>query len=147
MKLDTLLDRLDSVRKNGTDKWIARCPAHDDKTPSLAIKYVGDKILLHCFGGCSADDVITAVGLEMADLFETPPTHDGNYQRVKRGSGFTATDALKALAREARLVGMAARDIGNGIALGEDDIDRVRIASQRIDDANLFIHGLNEYRK
>ncbi|MEQ1600386.1 MAG: hypothetical protein ABL885_01305, partial [Methylophilaceae bacterium] len=36
--LDTLLSKLDKVKQNGAGKWIARCPAHDDRSPSLAIK-------------------------------------------------------------------------------------------------------------
>jgi len=35
-KADILLARLDGVKRTGPDRWIARCPAHDDKRPSLA---------------------------------------------------------------------------------------------------------------
>ena len=37
MLADKLLSRVDGVRSTGQDRWQARCPAHDDKTPSLAI--------------------------------------------------------------------------------------------------------------
>jgi len=42
-------------------QWTARCPAHEDKNPSLAIAERDGKILLHCFSGCSQRDVIAAL--------------------------------------------------------------------------------------
>ena len=50
-----LLRTLEAVRKTGPDQNIARCPAHDDGRPSLSIKRVDDRLLIHCFAGCSAD--------------------------------------------------------------------------------------------
>lgn len=69
-QLDKLLGRLEGVRKSGEGKWQAKCPSHDDRLPSLAISEAQDKILIHCFAGCSPMDVLEAVGLELGDLFE-----------------------------------------------------------------------------
>jgi hypothetical protein len=42
--------------------WIARCPAHDDRTPSLSIRYAEDnKVLVHCHAGCDQERVIAAL--------------------------------------------------------------------------------------
>jgi hypothetical protein len=42
--------------------WMARCPAHDDTTPSLAIAESNDgKVLVYCHAGCSQQDVIAAL--------------------------------------------------------------------------------------
>ena len=38
MTVDTLLSRLDMVKSAGNDRWYARCPAHQDKSPSLSIR-------------------------------------------------------------------------------------------------------------
>ncbi len=70
----TLLDRLDDVRSSGKDRWLARCPAHQDGSPSLSICDKGDRVLAHCFAGCDIADVMTAVNLSMTDLFEDKPT-------------------------------------------------------------------------
>ena len=52
------------------DCWSAQCPAHDDRDPSLSIREAGDgTVLLHCFAGCSTDEVVAALGLGMFDLF------------------------------------------------------------------------------
>ncbi len=47
-------------RRSGTG-WIARCPAHEDRNPSLTITEAGGKILVHCHAGCSQEAVIEAL--------------------------------------------------------------------------------------
>lgn len=69
MPVDLILQRLNKVRKNGANKWMACCPAHEDRSPSLAIAEQGDKILLHCFAGCEVPDILTAIDLSIGDLF------------------------------------------------------------------------------
>lgn len=67
--IDILLPRLEGVRGRGP-QYSARCPAHDDKAPSLRINEADDgTLLLHCMVGCSAVDVLAAVGLTLGDLF------------------------------------------------------------------------------
>jgi hypothetical protein len=52
-------------------QWIAHCPAHEDKRPSLAVRD-GDngRVLVRCHTGCDQRDVIDA--LKALDLWETP---------------------------------------------------------------------------
>jgi putative DNA primase/helicase len=48
-------------RKAG-GSWTARCPAHDDRTPSLSIRDSDrGKVLVHCHAGCDQRDVIVAL--------------------------------------------------------------------------------------
>lgn len=69
MTVSELAGRLNA--KQVGDRWMARCPAHDDKRASLSIGPGDDsRVLLHCHAGCATDDVLTAVGLTMADLHE-----------------------------------------------------------------------------
>jgi len=68
MRIEELLERLDGVRRQG-DGYIARCPAHEDKNPSLSLTERDGKILLHCFAGCPPEAIVSALGLEMKDLF------------------------------------------------------------------------------
>ena len=67
-----LLDRLSKVKQTGQDRWVACCPAHGDKSPSLSVREVEDRLLIHCFAGCAVHDVLGAVGLELRDLFDAP---------------------------------------------------------------------------
>ena len=64
--------RLEKCKRTG-DKLMARCPAHEDKTPSLSVTIgdTGDRVVMHCFTGCTADSVLDALGMTMRDLFAT----------------------------------------------------------------------------
>ncbi|MBN2566029.1 MAG: hypothetical protein JXB46_10005, partial [Candidatus Eisenbacteria bacterium] len=47
-----------------------RCPAHDDHKPSLSVTEGDDgRVLLTCHAGCTPEDIVAALGLTMADLF------------------------------------------------------------------------------
>lgn len=41
--------------------WLARCPAHDDRNPSLSIAEASGKLLVRCHAGCSQGDVLEAL--------------------------------------------------------------------------------------
>ena len=68
MNAQDILDRLEKVT-GSKGKWIACCPAHQDKSPSLAVTETDDRVLVHCFSGCDTQDVTAAIGLNVADLF------------------------------------------------------------------------------
>jgi len=68
MKIEELFGRLQGVRRNGNG-WLARCPAHEDRNPSLSIHERDGKILLHCFAACSTEVVCQALGIKMTGLF------------------------------------------------------------------------------
>lgn len=101
MSLDLLLSRLNRVRRTGEGRWTACCPAHEDRSPSLAIRDNAGVILLHCFGGCPVDSIAAAVGLDLTDLFPPRPSSDEN--RAPR-SGIHPADALRLIEHEARTV-------------------------------------------
>lgn len=130
--LDNLLSRLHKVRKNGKD-YIACCPAHDDKSPSLAIAEKEDgRVLLHCFAGCSANDVLGAVGLELKDVM---PENVGYHRRKPERVKFNAFDVLKCIRVESRLVALAAFNLSHGMELSPEDRSRLLVASQRLNEA------------
>lgn len=62
------LSRFEGVQQSGGG-WVAKCPAHGDDNPSLSIARGEDgRWLVHCHAGCSAEAVVSAVGLKMCDL-------------------------------------------------------------------------------
>ncbi len=65
----SILSRFECVRRSGSG-WTARCPAHDDKTPSLSITESNGKILVNCHAGCSVGEICAAAGIQMRELFE-----------------------------------------------------------------------------
>lgn len=131
--IETFLQNLTKVRgRNG--RWTACCPAHNDKSPSLAIRLTDDgRILIHCFGGCSVHSIVTALGMDLTDLF---PPRDGEYRALK--SVFTAADLLRVIAFESSIVYLVASDIARGKEISSDDIERVKLASERIEEARRY---------
>lgn len=133
MDVNDLLARLDGVRgRNGS--WSAKCPAHADRSPSLAVKDGGNGlILMHCFGGCGTDDVLGALGLTMTDLF---PERLGDFP-ARRGA-FSAMDALRGLTFESSVVAIEAARLAEGHPV---DAGRIALAAGRIAEALETIHG------
>ncbi|MDE3725339.1 AAA family ATPase [Nocardiopsis sp. N85] len=70
--LDRVRDALDAHghAPHGDTQLSARCPAHEDRAPSLSVGYDGGKVLVSCKAGCDVEDVVAALGLRMADLFD-----------------------------------------------------------------------------
>lgn len=67
--LARVLARLPEARRT-RDGWQARCPAHDDRHPSLAIGEGEGRVLLKCFAGCETAAIARALGLRLTDLFD-----------------------------------------------------------------------------
>jgi hypothetical protein len=62
LTVDATLSALAGVRRRNAG-WVARCPAHDDREPSLSVGVGGDgELLLHCFRGCAFEAVVAAFG-------------------------------------------------------------------------------------
>ncbi len=64
-----ILLRLRDVHPQRDGSWVARCPAHDDRSPSLHVTLKDDRILLKCFAGCDVDAICASLGIDVADLF------------------------------------------------------------------------------
>lgn len=92
--LDNLLSNLDKVKRTGNGSFQACCPAHADRSPSLRIRELEDgRILIHCFAGCEAHDVLAAVGMDMSDLYPPREIQQGRPERRL----FSAADVLRAV--------------------------------------------------
>jgi hypothetical protein len=121
-----VLDRFENVRKLGIDRWIACCPAHDDKTPSLSIQYAGDKWLFHCHAGCATEDVISAVGLAWKDICPSNPAYAAATMQKRKLPPVDELDIDKTV------IQMANNAIERGNSLSLEDQARVRLAIERV---------------
>lgn len=71
--MSRVLERLDVVNSHAGASH-AKCPAHDDTTPSLTVSEGSDgRVLLHCHAGCTVDAIVSSIKLEVADLFPHSP--------------------------------------------------------------------------
>lgn len=133
MSAATLLDRLDGVRVTGPGRWIARCPAHEDRSPSLSVRELEDgTALVRCFAGCGAADVVAAAGLELRDLF---PERPAEHRRRPARAWADARDTLACLATEGQVLAVAASDIVEGREVTAEDAARVAQAAGRVRNA------------
>ena len=130
MSVEELLDLLEAVRETGPSRWKARCPAHDDKTPSLAIRDVDDMILLQCFAECSTHDIVSAVGRDLSDLFPDKPR---SHKPISKP--FPAQDVLRCLSNEFSVVMLVASDLAKDGNLNSETKERLLQSAARFQSA------------
>jgi hypothetical protein len=129
MIVDNLLSKLHKVKNTGKGRWMACCPAHDDRTPSLLITEHDNGVIgLHCFAECASNDVLGAVGMEFKDLY--PEKLTDHIKPLRRP--FPAADVLEALLTETLITYIAASRVADGETLNTEERKRLHLAAQRI---------------
>jgi archaellum biogenesis ATPase FlaH len=95
-----ILALLDGVRRESDGGFVARCPAHDDRRPSLRVtRGESGACLLHCRAGCDTAAVLGALGLAMRDLRAVDAgSLGGEMPRHRAGSAEHAFDTARAAA-------------------------------------------------
>lgn len=123
--VEAVLALLDSVRKSG-DGWIAKCPAHDDRNPSLkiSINSANGNILLHCKAGCSFTEICSALGLKPQQLFWDSRPIEATAPKAEM------RERVAGVMHEALVVLAAARDWTYGHSV---DRERVLQAARELD--------------
>ena len=136
MDVNNLLSKLDKVRSTGNGKWMACCSAHNDRSPSLAIKQTDNgKLLLNCFSGCSVIDILAAIGLELSDLMPENP----NYQKGNKTPRFNKYELFDRLIHESIILSLAIRQLLNFQDLSAEDEARVLVAENVINNIVLEV--------
>ena len=79
---------------------MCRCPAHDDRTPSLSVRPGRTRLLLHCFAGCDTTDVLRAL---QSGHWLDPAAGKWDEQR-RRPGGAAHTNAALQIWSEARSI-------------------------------------------
>lgn len=131
--IERLLARLKGVRQTGPDRWIALCCAHEDRHPSLSIRELADgTLLVHCWAGCGAADVVANVGLKLADLFPNKPE---NRRPLHPRERWISTDVWQCVAHEAAVAAIVAADAAAGRPVSTEDAERAGVAADRLADA------------
>lgn len=87
--------RLLNGKRIGKGKWIAKCPSHPDKNPSLSIVEGRRGTLILCQSQrCALEDIVSNIGLRVRDLFYT--SRDATSEQLKALSRQRRIDALYA---------------------------------------------------
>lgn len=133
MSIDTLLNRLQKVKSTSRNRWMCSCPAHDDKSPSMHIQLTDDnRILINCKAGCDTYSILQSIGLDWADIM---PDRAISHQERPIKQILYASEALKLIQFEARIIMMAGYDLAKNKPLTESDMLRAQTAMQRINKA------------
>ena len=131
MNIESLLSHFDGVKETGHGRFVARCPAHDDRSPSLAIKDGDDgRVLVHCFAGCETEDVLSAIGLTFADVMPERVGSDHSYKPLR--NRISARDALATLDHESLVVAIIGADFLEHKEIDNETWSRLGAAVQRI---------------
>ena len=141
-KLDQLISRLPGIRKSGERSYRAPCPAHGGRNPNLKVTETSDgRILLMCHSrGCSAEEIVNSVGLQLSDIMPDDPT----YHRMKPTRvPFNPKDVLAAQKDSAIHLCLVISDIRQGKTLTPAQLDSAYKAACLIA-AGAELGGLNE---
>ncbi|WP_298174580.1 toprim domain-containing protein [Novosphingobium sp.] len=104
-------------------RGMCRCPAHEDRTPSLSVTLGSRAILFHCFAGCANDEVLAALaqrGVKASSLF------DGRTEPIRTALPETVpSESIQRLWREATYLADSPAErylVGRGISAGSPDL-------------------------
>jgi len=110
MSIEIFLNKLHKVRPQGKSRWIACCPCHDDKSPSLAISDDNGVVLIHCFGcGANAVAVAETLGIDLSELFPDGVTYDKQQRKY-----FPADQVLQSLKVESTVLYLISKEMLKG---------------------------------
>jgi len=131
MGIEKVLTALgDSVRARGNGKWTAKCPAHDDRTPSLSISVdPNGTVGVKCWVGCTFEAIADSLSLKASDFFA---------DKIKAPFTFGAKmdyftgEAIKALYDEILFIHIACNDIVSGRGIKKSDLARTEKAMGRL---------------
>jgi hypothetical protein len=130
MAADVLLSKLEGVKRTGDGRWIAKCPSHRDRSPSLSIRELDDgRTLVHCFAGCGVEAVLGAIGLDFEDLFLPRQTERGKPERRP----FLPSDVFDIARREIAVAAIVACDLHKKREVSESDYQRLLTAAERLE--------------
>lgn len=112
---ETIASALQKAKRVGPGKFVACCPSHFDKTPSLSIEDANGKVLVFCHAGCSQDEVIDA--LRNLGLWHKPSN-----QRIKYLNNQSLIETIR---RHKNLLALAQSEHEQGVV--HTELDRARI--------------------
>jgi hypothetical protein len=139
--LSLLSTKLNKFKRLSDGRFIACCPVHNDKTPSLSISLKpGGVTLMRCFGcGANGQSVCDILGIPVTTLF--PPVDNPRYERQIR-QGFSAWQLLHALEKDLLVVLVAVkRYLLQGEKPCQSDVDYLTEVCVRINEGLTYLEG------
>lgn len=108
------------------DQWVARCPAHEDRSPSLALRDSGDRVLLRCYAGCTFDSIRDSLRLRGLEVGSTSGGGDRGWETVytlRRPDGTPVAQHVRLDRADGKQVYWRRPDGGRGLPEGVRVVD------------------------
>lgn len=131
---ERITSQLENVVHAQNGQARAICPSHESRnnTRSLSIKESDEgSVLINCFAGCSAAEILASLRLELADLYPKPLQSTPGRPFTKK-SAFSPREALHILAFEITLASIFMGDVIDKRPLSEKDWNRFLLARNRV---------------
>lgn len=126
--IDNVLSRFENVKSTGKNRWICKCSAHKDKSPSLAISVEGDgRILINCFAGCDTYSILQSAGLDWQDVF--PDSYKGEHKSKR--TVIYPSEGLRLLQHETRVLLYIGYEMRKG-TFNQTQLERLEQSNSRI---------------
>ena len=131
--MDNILDHIlvsTDAKATGPDKWMGHGCCHGSKrNRDFSVRTTNDRILLHCFAGCTLNDICESMGIKPKDLFYDSglPHSHRPVPRPPRINRVAQAFRFELAAFDHRLRGQKILDAGKGLdvsTLTEDELDR-----------------------
>lgn len=95
LEADDVASLLEGARRS-SGGWVARCPTHADKSPSLSVHNGKKGTIIHCHAACRTVDICAELGIKMAQLFP-------DYKANGNGGGSSIDGMLREMVKKSRV--------------------------------------------
>lgn len=123
--MNNLINALGSnIKERGRDRWVARCPVHNDKDFAMSISQAVDgSVIAHCHAcGANGLDLYQSLGLDLDELF-------GGRER----DYFAIPSEIKeSYELDLWVLMIGCSDYKKGISISYKDKKRLRLARARV---------------
>lgn len=130
------LEQYVKVRHIGRGTLRACCPVCGEKSVNTLSAKLADSggVLVKCFkDGCSVEQIVTAIGLTLTDLFPPREREDGKpFSKPRRVGLLPMSQMLDLLETETLVILVASENLSNGHTLTDADRERLRDAAGRV---------------
>jgi len=133
-----IIDRLHNVQRLRPDSWRAGCPLCQSRQGRpVHVRQIDDRVLLKPFCGCSTADILGALGLRLADLYDRPLEHSSGPVR----SRIPASDLLEVIDADATTAAAIIAKVRTQQAVTTEEWERLAAAVATIQRARDYIHA------
>jgi hypothetical protein len=133
-----ILDRLTRTKLLRAGQWKAACPCCESRKGwPLAITEKDDgRVLIHAFCGCSTEDVLGRLGLEISDLFDRPLA----VSMPPAAARVSASEVLTEVDHEATVLAIISNDIMEHREISDATWERLATSARRLGHAADYIN-------